>query len=67
MSWQTRYSTSSCRWCGTLTLPPSMPPTRPRAIHAANLADVTSADVNALIPVVSESLSTAVPGTGADL
>jgi hypothetical protein len=36
------------------------------AIHAANLADVTSADVNALIPVVSESLSTAMPGTGAE-
>ncbi len=36
------------------------------AIHAANLTDVTSADVNALIPVVSESLSTAVPGTGAE-
>jgi len=35
-------------------------------IHAANLADVTSADVNALIPVVSESLSTAMPGTGAE-
>jgi hypothetical protein len=33
-------------------------------IHAANLTDVTSADVNALIPVVSESLSTAMPGTG---
>ena len=33
-------------------------------IHAANLADVTSADVNALIPVVSESLSTAMPSTG---
>ena len=38
-----------------------------QAIHAANLADVTSADVNALIPVVSESLSSAVPSTGADL
>ena len=37
-----------------------------RAIHAANLTDVTSADVNALIPVVSESLSTAVPTTGAE-
>jgi hypothetical protein len=36
------------------------------AIHAANLTDVTSADVNALIPVVSESLSTAMPGTGAE-
>ena len=38
-----------------------------QAIHAANLTDVTSADVNALIPVVSESLSTAAPATGADL
>jgi hypothetical protein len=37
-----------------------------QAIHDANLTDVTSADVNALIPVVSESLSTAVPGAGAD-
>lgn len=36
------------------------------AIHAANLTDVTSADVNALIPVVSESLSTAMPSTGAE-
>lgn len=36
------------------------------AIHAANLADVTSADVNALIPVVSESLSTAMPSTGVE-
>jgi len=36
------------------------------AIHAANLTGVTSADVNALIPVVSESLSTAMPGTGAE-
>jgi hypothetical protein len=36
------------------------------AIHAANLTDVTSADVNALIPVVSESLSTAMPGTGTE-
>src|SRR5689334_847324 len=35
-------------------------------IHAANLPDVTSADVNALIPVVSESMSTAVPGSGAE-
>jgi hypothetical protein len=35
-------------------------------IHAANLVDVTSADVNALIPVVSESLSTAMPGSGAE-
>ncbi|WP_123027968.1 Rv0340 family IniB-related protein [Mycolicibacterium stellerae] len=38
-----------------------------QAIHAANLTDVTSADVNALIPVVSESLSTAVPSSGTDL
>lgn len=38
-----------------------------QAISAANLTDVTSADVNALIPVVSESLSTATPTTGADL
>ena len=37
-----------------------------QAIHDANLMDVTSADVNALIPVVSESLSTAVPTTGLD-
>jgi hypothetical protein len=36
------------------------------AIHAANLTDVTSADVNALIPVVSESLSTALPTSGAE-
>ena len=36
------------------------------AIHDANLPDVTSADVNALIPVVSESLSMAVPSTGAE-
>lgn len=36
------------------------------AIHAANLPDVSSADVNALIPVVSESLSSAVPSTGAE-
>ena len=36
------------------------------AIHAANLTDVTSADVNALIPVVSESLSMAAPSTGAE-
>ena len=35
-------------------------------IHAANLPDVTSADVNALIPVVSESMSTAMPGSGAE-
>ncbi len=38
-----------------------------QAIHAANLTDVTSADVNALIPVVSESLSSAASITGADL
>jgi hypothetical protein len=37
-----------------------------QAILDANLTDVTSADVNALIPVVSESLSTAVPATGLD-
>ena len=37
-----------------------------QAIHAANLVDVTSADVNALIPVVSESLPMAAPATGAD-
>ena len=37
-----------------------------QAIKDANLTDVTSADVNALIPVVSESLSMAVPTTGAE-
>jgi hypothetical protein len=37
-----------------------------QAIHEANLTDVTSADVSQLIPVVSESLSTAVPTTGTD-
>ena len=37
-----------------------------QAIHDANLPDVTSADVNALIPVVSESLSMAAPSTGAE-
>jgi hypothetical protein len=37
-----------------------------QAIADANLADVTSVDVNNLIPVVSESLSMAVPSTGAD-
>jgi hypothetical protein len=37
-----------------------------QAILDANLMDVTSADVNALIPVVSESFSTAVPTTGLD-
>jgi hypothetical protein len=35
-----------------------------QAITDANLTDVTSADVNHLIPVVAESLSTAVPSTG---
>ena len=37
-----------------------------QAIADANLTDVTSADVNNLIPVVSESLSMAVPSTGTD-
>jgi hypothetical protein len=37
-----------------------------QAIADANLHDVTSADVNHLIPVVSESLSMAMPDTGAD-
>jgi hypothetical protein len=37
-----------------------------QAIADANLTDVTSVDVNHLIPVVAESLSTAVPSTGAD-
>ena len=37
-----------------------------QAIHDANLAGVTSADVNALIPVVSESLSMGTPATGAE-
>ena len=37
-----------------------------QAIHEANLTDVTSADVNALIPVVSESLSLGTPATGAE-
>jgi hypothetical protein len=37
-----------------------------QAIADANLADVTSVDVNNLIPVVSESLSMAVPSAGAD-
>ena len=37
-----------------------------QAIHDANLTDVTSADVSNLIPVVSESLSSAVPTAGAD-
>jgi hypothetical protein len=37
-----------------------------QAIADANLTDVTSVDVSNLIPVVSESLSMAVPSTGAD-
>ena len=37
-----------------------------QAIADANLTDVTSVDVNHLIPVVSESLSMAVPSTGTD-
>ena len=37
-----------------------------KALLEANLTDVTSADVNALIPVVSESLSMAAPSTGAE-
>lgn len=37
-----------------------------QAIHDANLTDVTTADVHALIPVVSESLSTGLPTTGTD-
>ena len=37
-----------------------------QAIADANLTDVTSADVNHLIPVVAESLSSAVPSTGGD-
>ncbi len=37
-----------------------------QALRDANLTDVTSADVNALIPVVSESLSMAAPSTGAE-
>jgi hypothetical protein len=37
-----------------------------QAIRDANLTDVTSADVSQLIPVVSESLSTAVPTAGTD-
>jgi hypothetical protein len=37
-----------------------------QAITDANLTDVTSMDVNNLIPVVSESLSMAVPSTGTD-
>lgn len=37
-----------------------------QAIADANLTDVTSADVNHLIPVVAESLSSAVPSAGFD-
>lgn len=37
-----------------------------QAIADANLTDVTSVDVNNLIPVVSESLSMAVPFTGTE-
>ena len=37
-----------------------------QAIADANLTDVTSVDVNNLIPVVSESLSMGVPSTGAE-
>jgi hypothetical protein len=37
-----------------------------QVITDANLTDVTSVDVNNLIPVVSESLSMAVPSTGTD-
>ena len=37
-----------------------------QAIADADLTDVTSVDVNNLIPVVSESLSMAVPSTGAE-
>src|SRR5258707_15452417 len=37
-----------------------------QAIANADLTDVTSVDVNNLIPVVSESLSMAVPSTGSD-
>ncbi|AGB20811.1 hypothetical protein Mycsm_00358 [Mycobacterium sp. JS623] len=37
-----------------------------QTIADAHLTDVTSVDVNNLIPVVSESLSMAVPSTGAD-
>lgn len=36
------------------------------AIAAAQLTDVTSVDVNNLIPMVADSLSTAVPSFGAD-
>ncbi len=37
-----------------------------QTIHDANLVDVTSADVNALIPVISESLHMGAPVTGAE-
>ncbi len=37
-----------------------------QAIHDANLIGVTSADVNALIPVVSESLPAGMPAAGAE-
>jgi hypothetical protein len=37
-----------------------------QAIHEANLTDVTSADVNALIPVVSESLPMGASHTGVE-
>jgi hypothetical protein len=37
-----------------------------KAIAEANLTDVTSADVNSLIPVVTESLSVGTPSAGAD-
>ena len=37
-----------------------------QAISDAHLSDVTSADVNGLIPVVSESLSMGAPAHGAD-
>jgi hypothetical protein len=37
-----------------------------QAIADANLTDVTSADVNHLIPVVAESMSSTVPALGAD-
>jgi hypothetical protein len=37
-----------------------------QAIAAADLTDVSSVDVNNLIPVVSESLSMAVPSTGTE-
>jgi hypothetical protein len=37
-----------------------------QAIANAHLTDVTSADVNNLIPVVSESLATAAPSAGLD-